>query len=74
MADKWQDLAGRLKNAGGGGAPRGLGIGIKLLAGGIAAAYGLQQSMYTGQAYNNTIFQAHRDIKGTLREINNILI
>ena len=63
MADKWQDLAGRLKNAGGGGAPRGLGIGIKLLAGGIAAAYGLQQSMYTGQAtYNNTIFQAHCDI------------
>ena len=50
MADKWQDLAGRLKNAGGGGAPRGLGLGIKLLAGGIAAAYGLQQSMYTGQA------------------------
>ena len=50
MADKWQDLAGRLKNAGGGGAPRGLGIGIKLLAGGIAAAYGLQQSMYTGQS------------------------
>ena len=50
MADKWQDLAGRLKDAGGGGAPRGLGLGIKLLAGGIAAAYGLQQSMYTGQA------------------------
>ena len=52
MADKWQDLAGRLKNAGGGGAPRGLGLGIKLLAGGIAAAYGLQQSMYTGQDSN----------------------
>ena len=55
MADKWQDLAGRLKNAGGGGAPRGLGIGIKLLAGGIAAAYGLQQSMYTGQAVNYSV-------------------
>ena len=55
MADKWQDLAGRLKDAGGGGAPRGLGLGIKLLAGGIAAAYGLQQSMYTGQEGDDTI-------------------
>ena len=50
MADKWQDLAGRLKNAGGGGAPRGLGLGMKLLGAGVAAVYGLQQSMYTGQA------------------------
>jgi prohibitin 2 len=47
MADKWQDLAGRLKNASGGGAPKGLGLGIKVLGAAVAGLYGLQQSMYT---------------------------
>jgi len=42
MADKFNDLAGRL-----GKAPKGLGLGAKLLAAGLAGAYGLQQSMYT---------------------------
>jgi len=42
MADKFQDLAGRL-----GKAPKGLGLGAKLLAAAAAGAYGLQQSMYT---------------------------
>jgi len=42
MADKLNDLAGRM-----GKAPKGLGLGVKLLAAGIAGAYGLQQSMYT---------------------------
>ncbi len=47
MAEKLKDF---VKSAGGagGGAPRGLGLGVKLLAGAAAAAYGLQQSMYTG--------------------------
>jgi len=36
-------LAGRM----GKGAPKGLGLGAKLVAAGAAAAYGLQQSMYT---------------------------
>ena len=49
MADKLKDFAGAFKNAPGGGAPRGLGLGIKLLAGAVAGAYGLQQSMYTGK-------------------------
>ena len=50
MADKIKDFAGAFKNAGGGGAgPRGLGLGIKLLVGAVAGAYGLQQSMYTGK-------------------------
>jgi len=43
MADKLNDLAGRM----GKGAPKGLGLGAKLVAAGAAAAYGLQQSMYT---------------------------
>jgi hypothetical protein len=51
MADKWQDLAGRLKSAGGGGAPRGLGLGMKLLGAAVAGVYGLQQSMYTGKEH-----------------------
>lgn len=42
MADKFNDLAGRL-----GKAPKGLGLGAKLLAAAAAGAYGLQQSMYT---------------------------
>jgi len=42
MADKLNDLAGRM-----GKAPKGLGAGVKLLAAAVAGAYGLQQSMYT---------------------------
>jgi len=42
MADKLNDLAGRM-----GKAPKGLGLGIKLLAAGAAAAVGVQQAMYT---------------------------
>jgi len=42
MADKLNDLAGRM-----GKAPKGLGTGIKLLAAAAAGAYGLQQSMFT---------------------------
>lgn len=37
------DLAGRLNKA-----PKGLGLGIKLLALGGAAAYGVSQAMFTG--------------------------
>jgi len=42
MADKLNDLAGRM-----GKAPKGLGLGAKVVAAGAAAIYGLQQSMYT---------------------------
>lgn len=51
MADKLKDFAGAFKNASGGagGAPKGLGLGVKLLAGALAGAYGLQQSMFTGK-------------------------
>jgi len=42
MSDKLNDLAGKM-----GKAPKGLGLGVKLLAAGAAAAYGLQQSMFT---------------------------
>jgi len=42
MADKLNDLAGKM-----GKAPKGLGLGVKLLAAGGALAYGLKQSMYT---------------------------
>jgi len=44
MADKLNEFA---KNLGKGGAPKGLGAGVKLLAAGAAALYGLQQSVYT---------------------------
>merc|ERR1719277_1758340 len=42
MADKLNDFAGKM-----GKAPKGLGLGVKLLAAGAAAAYGFQQSMFT---------------------------
>ena len=42
MADKLNDLAGRM-----GKAPKGLGLGVKVLAAGAAALYGVNQSMYT---------------------------
>ena len=43
MADKFKDFLNRS-----GKAPKGLGTGMKLLALAGAAAYGLQQSLYTG--------------------------
>jgi len=46
MADKLNEFAGKF---GKGGAPKGLGIGIKLLAVAAAGAYGLKESMYTGK-------------------------
>lgn len=42
MADKLNDLAGRM-----GKAPKGLGLGVKVLAAGAAALYGTQQAMFT---------------------------
>lgn len=42
MADKLNDLAGRM-----GKAPKGLGLGVKLIAAAGAAGYGVMNSMYT---------------------------
>lgn len=50
MADKLNDLAGRM-----GKAPKGLGAGVKLLAAAVAGAYGLQQSMYTVEGGHRAI-------------------
>jgi len=50
MADKLNDLAGRM-----GKAPKGMGAGMKLLAAGLAGAYGLQQSMYTVEGGHRAI-------------------
>jgi len=50
MADKLNDLAGRM-----GKAPKGLGTGVKLLAAAVAGAYGLQQSMYTVEGGHRAI-------------------
>lgn len=47
MADKLNEFASKFSKGGAPGAPKGLGLGIKLLAAGVAGAYGLQQSMYT---------------------------
>ena len=46
MADKLNELAGKF---GKGGTPKGLGVGIKLLAVAAAGVYGLKESMYTGK-------------------------
>ena len=47
MADKLNEFASKFAKGGGPAAPKGLGLGIKLLVAGVAGAYGLQQSMYT---------------------------
>jgi len=54
MADKLAELFGRFKN-GGGGAPKGLGLGVKLLLGAVGGVYGLQQSMYTVEGGHRSI-------------------
>ncbi|XP_042861603.1 prohibitin-2-like [Penaeus japonicus] len=50
MGDKLNDLAGRF-----GKGPRGLGLGLKLLATAGAAAYGISQSMYTVEGGHRAI-------------------
>lgn len=47
---KFSDIASKF---GKGGGPPGLGIGLKLLAVGGVAAYGISQSMYTGTFSNS---------------------
>lgn len=42
---KFNDLAGKF----GKGGPPGLGLGLKVLAVGAAAVYGISQAMYTGK-------------------------
>ena len=48
MADKLNEFA-KAFGKGGGGAPKGLGTGVKLLAAAAASVYGLSQSVYTGK-------------------------
>ena len=55
MAEKLTDFANKFSKGGVGGAPKGLGVGIKLLAVGLAGAYGLQQSMYTVEGGHRAI-------------------
>jgi len=52
MAEKLNEFAGKF---GKGGAPKGLGLGVKLLAAGAAALYGVQQSMYTVEGGHRAI-------------------
>ena len=51
MEEKIKDFSSKMGKGGAGmpGAPKGLGLGIKLLAAGAAAVYGVNQSMYTGK-------------------------
>merc|ERR1711899_557200 len=57
MADKLNEFAKQF-NKGGGGAPKGLGLGVKLLAAGAAAIYGLQNSIYTVEGGHRAIIFA----------------
>ena len=51
MADKIKDFTSKMGKGGAGmpGAPKGLGLGMKVLAAGIATVYGINESMYTGK-------------------------
>merc|ERR1712168_1552367 len=55
MEEKLKDFASKAGKGGMPGAPKGLGLGAKLLAAGAAAAYGLQQSMYTVEGGHRAI-------------------
>lgn len=55
MADKLNEFASKFAKGGAPGAPKGLGLGIKLLAVGAAGFYGLQQSMYTVEGGHRAI-------------------
>ncbi len=44
MAEKLNDFASRLAK----GSPKGLGLGVKVLLGASAAAYGFYRSLFTG--------------------------
>jgi hypothetical protein len=46
MADKVKEFAGRLGNA-----PRGVSLGLKLLAGAAALGYAIRESLYTGEQF-----------------------
>jgi prohibitin 2 len=48
MEEKIKEFSSKIGKGGMPGAPKGLGLGVKLLAAGAAAVYGVQQSMYTG--------------------------
>ena len=51
MADKIKDFTSKMGKGGAGmpGAPKGLGLGMKVLAAGMATVYGINESMYTGK-------------------------
>ena len=54
-----KDFSSKFGKGGMPGAPKGLGLGVKLLAAGAAAMYGIQQSMYTGKkCHNNYQFKS----------------
>jgi hypothetical protein len=54
--NKLNDLAGRFAKG-----PKGLGTGLKVLAGAAVAVYGVSQSMYTGKSWCVTAYysQSH---------------
>ena len=51
MAEKIKDFTSKMGKGGAGmpGAPKGLGLGMKVLAAGMATVYGINESMYTGK-------------------------
>ena len=59
MEEKLKDFASKAGKGGMPGAPKGLGLGVKLLAAGAAAVYGVQQSMYTGNLTNPIATELH---------------
>jgi len=69
MEEKIKDFSSKLGKGGAGmpGAPKGLGLGVKLLAAGAAAVYGINQSMYTVDGgHRAIIFDRIGGIKNTI--------
>lgn len=55
MAEQFKEFSSKFGKGGMPGAPKGLGLGVKLLAAGAAAVYGVQQSMYTVEGGHRAI-------------------
>jgi len=69
MEEKIKDFSSKLGKGGAGmpGAPKGLGLGVKLLAAGAAVVYGINQSMYTVDGgHRAIIFDRIGGIKNTI--------
>ena len=77
MEDKIKDFTSKMGKGGAGmpGAPKGLGLGMKVLAAGMATVYGINESMYTGKLIEKyTVVASYENIEHYGHYQKNILL